>query len=73
MNDNQITEIMGWPTEPEMKKYRKLVLATIAESEAQYATSIKETRVKFSNNKTVLEALDYLESVFVILLERGKS
>lgn len=30
MDDNEIIAIVGWPTEPEMAKYRKVAAAAVA-------------------------------------------
>ena len=41
MDDNDITEIVGWPTEPEMVKYRRIAKAA-AQEEREIAEAIRE-------------------------------
>ena len=37
MNDNEITAIVGWPTEPEMAKFRKVAAAAVAAERERWA------------------------------------
>lgn len=51
MDDNSITAIVGWPTEPEMVKYRAVAqAASLAEREAcvQLCRAVAENDVRMS-------------------------
>ena len=39
MNDNEITAIVGWPTEPEMAKFRKVAAAAEAAERERWKTA----------------------------------
>lgn len=38
MDDNEIIAIVGWPTEPEMAKYRKVAAVAVAAERERCAT-----------------------------------
>ena len=42
MNDNDITQIVGWPTLPEMVKFRAVAAAAIAEEREACAAICEE-------------------------------
>jgi hypothetical protein len=41
MDDNDITAIVGWPTEPEMAKYRMVASAAEAAERERWATAAR--------------------------------
>ena len=45
MDDNEITAIVGWPTEPEMAKFRKVVAAASA-AERERCAAVLRARIE---------------------------
>lgn len=56
MGDNEITAIVGWPTEPEMVKYRKVAAAATAMERERLVNKIRAIAGAWAEARIPLEA-----------------
>ena len=55
MNDNEITAIVGWPTEPEMAKFRKVAAAAEAAERERCAGLCESTYPEWNTDDSAFQ------------------